>query len=173
MKSSVKSSFLLALVILAVPDLYSQKQGGCSGGVYQLVKPFLGKWKEYTVTDSTETFIGDLVSAMELDGCAISQRFTGSDGSFSYVSFGFVKPSSNIWEETYVFNNGSHSVYHWIADGADILMRRVGGTRLLDYMQQLRLTDIGPDKYDVVEEHSKDGGKTWSAVELTRIKRIE
>jgi len=108
---------------------FSQSEGTCTGGSFEIVKPFLGRWKEYTVINNEEKFIGTLQTEIDLDGCTISQRFTSEDLDFSYLSFGYVEPSSNIWEETYVFNTGVISKYHWLVDGQDILMRRIGGTR--------------------------------------------
>ena len=171
--SSLKYIFIFTTILLMTTTSYAQSGGECRGGSYELVKPFLGNWKEYNVTESGEEFIGTLRSKLNLNGCVISQRFVSSDSSFSYLSFGYIEPSSNIWQETYVFNNGSVSKFEWLVDGNDVLQRRIGGTRKMEYMHQLRLTNISKDFYDVIEEHSYDGGKTWERVELTRIERIE
>ena len=164
---------LFVLVFLLFTNYsFSQSEGTCTGGSFEIVKPFLGSWKEYAVNDNEEKFIGTLQTEIGLDGCTISQRFTSEGLDFSYLSFGYVEPSSNIWEETYVFNTGDISKYHWLVEGQDILMRRIGGTRKLKYMHQLRLTKINEDSYEVIDEHSYDAGKTWENKELTRIKRV-
>ncbi len=169
----MKNIISLLLFYLIANISFSQSDGPCSRGSFGIIKPFIGEWKEYTVTEKEEIYIGNLESTIELDGCVISQRFISKDSLFSYLSFGYIDPSSNIWQETYVFNNGGISKYQWQIDGTDILQRRIGGTRKLAYMHQLRLTDITKNQYDVIEEHSYDGGKTWKTIELTRIKRIQ
>jgi hypothetical protein len=169
----LKNIISLLLFYLIANISFSQSNSPCSKGSFGIIKPFIGKWKEYTVTENEEIYIGNLESKIELDGCIISQRFESKDSSFSYLSFGYIDPSSNIWQETYVFNNGGISKYQWQIDGTDVLQRRIGGTRKLDYMHQLRLTNITENQYDVFEEHSYDGGKTWKTIELTRIKRIQ
>ena len=163
----------IPVFFLFIDPVQSQTGGACKGGSFEIVKPFLGTWKEYTVTDNDEKLIGTLQSTVDLGGCTISQRFVSNDSSFSYLSFGYVEPSSLIWEETYVFSNGSISRYQWLIEGEDVLMRRTGGTRKMEYMHQLRLTNITTDRYDVIEEHSHNAGKTWEQKELTRVKRIE
>ncbi len=171
--SSLKCIFIFITVFLMATASYAQSDGKCKGGSHELVKPFLGNWKEYNVTENGEEFIGTLQSKLDLNGCVISQRFVSSDSSFSYVSFGYVIPSSNILEETYVFDNGSISKYQWLLEDSTTITRRIGGTRKMDHLQQLRLTNVSKNQYDVIEEQSNDGGITLERVELTRIKRIE
>lgn len=158
---------LLCLSFKAV----SQQKPPCQGEPYDLVLPFMGQWKEYTITEK-EVYAGDLTSEVESDGCSISQRFISADGSFSYRSFGYVEASTAKWKEVYVFNNGRISEYQWFREGSDVIMRRTGGSRKLEYEHQLRLTNLKPESYDVIEEHSYDQGESWIEVELTRIKKI-
>ena len=151
--------------------LFAQQTVVCHGTAYELVDPFLGDWKEYTVTAEEEIFIGTLEMSKSPDGCTISQRFVSADGSFSYQSSGYVEPSSGMWREIYVFSNGNKSEYQWFRQGNDVIMRRTGGTRKLDYLHQLRLTNVSEDSYEVIEEHSFDSGLSWEDKELTRVKK--
>ena len=136
-----------------------------------MVLPFMGQWQEYTITEE-EVFIGTLSAAVEEDGCSISQNFKSADGSFTYRSFGYVEAATGKWKEIYVFNNGRISEYQWFRDGSEVIMRRTGGSRKLDYMHQLRLTNVTAASYDVIEEHSYDNGKSWQAIELKKKKKI-
>ncbi len=172
MTSAMKNSFIF-LLFIAPLWLYSQDSIPCQGGIYELVNPFMGNWQEFTVTTDGEVFIGTLRSSKGVDGCNIAQRFISADGSFSYQSFGYIEASTGLWKEVYVFSNGNNSEYQWFKQGSDVIMRRTGGTRSLDHMHQLRLTNISNDAYDVIEEHSYDQGVSWEDKELTRIKRIE
>lgn len=161
------------LFLAIVLPISGQEVKPCTEGVYKLVAPFMGHWEEYNITDDGEEFIGTLSSSRGPDGCTIGQRFVSADGSFSYQSFGYVEADSQRWKEIYVFSNGNNSEYQWFSEGEDVIMRRTGGSRQLEYMHQLRLTNIQEGFYDVIEEHSYDNGLTWKHIELTRIKRIE
>jgi len=165
---------ILFIVALGIPwHFTAQESKGCNGETYSLIDPFIGNWKEYTVTEEAEIFMGTLRSNKGPDRCTITQRFLSADGGFSYQSFGYVDSYTDMWKEIYVFNNGNYSEYQWFKEDDDIIMRRTGGTRHLDYMHQLRLTRISINSYDVIEEHSYDNGLSWQNVELTRIKRSD
>ena len=164
---------IITVFLLSSITLISQDKSGCKGEVYDLVTPFMGNWEEYTVTAEGEVFIGTLKSAKGADQCNISQRFVSADGSFSYQSFGYVEASTGLWKEVYVFSNGNNAEYQWFREGSDVIMRRTGGSRKLERMHQLRLTNITDSAYDVIEEHSYDEGNTWNDVELTRIKKVK
>jgi hypothetical protein len=162
---------LMALFLLGFVNAgYAQSKSTCS---YDIIKPFVGNWKEFALRGNDEIYMGTLKSTVKLDGCVISQHFISSDSGFSYLSFGYIDPASNSWQETYVFNNGNISKYQWQVDGTDVVTRRTGGTRNLDYIHQLRLVIVDANRYDAIEEHSYDGGKSWKKVEVTRIRRIE
>jgi hypothetical protein len=141
----------------------------CSGKPYDLVRPFIGTWQEYAVADDGETLIGTLTSVLEQDGCVISQRFASADGSFSFLTFGFVD-ETNQWIETYVFNDGRAASYRWREEGGEIITERVGGDP--KDMRRLRIDFKSPDLYEVSEERSLDQGETWEFVELCRTRRM-
>lgn len=118
----IKHSLVILVIFLCCASHgFSQNNKPCVGGSFEIVKPFIGIWEEYTVTDKGE--------------------------------------------------EGGSAKYHWIVDGDDVIQRRVGGSRKIDYMHQLRLTVINEDLYEAMEEHSVDKGITWQKKELTRIRR--
>ena len=161
------SIFCLCLHVV----LFAQQTVVCRGTDYELVDPFVGEWKEYTVTADAEVYLGTLKFNKSPDGCTISQQFVSADGTFSYQSSGYLEPSSGMWKEIYVFSNGNKSEYQWFRQETDVIMRRTGGTRQLEYLHQLRLTNISEDSYEVIEEHSFDNGLSWEDIELTRVKK--
>ena len=167
--------FILPLILFfGVISLYCQtKDTLCRQGSYEVIKLFLGEWEEYTITDSTDVYIGRLSTHLNLNGCILTQSFDAPDLKFSYQSQGFVNPTSNVWEETYVFNSGGYSKFLWILDGGSIYTLRIGGSRKTDYLHRLKYTDIKKDEYVVIQQESVDGGKTWISKESTRIKRIK
>ncbi len=146
----------------------------CTGGSYDLIKPFIGTWEEFELEENdNEEFIGTLKVKLAAGGCALVQRFTSPDSSFTYSTQGHVDKGSGFWEEQYVFSTGSTANYQWIVDKGDIVQRRVGGSRQIDYIHQLRFTELDESGYLVLVEQSTDGGKTWELKERTRVKRKE
>ena len=168
-------SYLVAILILGGSFQGFAQSGNnpCSGGSFDVVKPFLGEWEEYRITDSTEVYLGILITSLEVEGCVISQRFMSEDSSFQYLSFGHLRPSSNLWEETYVFNTGQYSVFQWTTTREGLYTFRIGGSRETDHIYRLKYTNVEPHQYEVIPQRSYDGGKTWESHGLTRIKKIQ
>ncbi len=163
---------LSSIVLLVCQAVLGQENSPCQKGTYEIVKPFLGKWKEYRVTDSTEVYLGELQMELTVNDCAITQEFTSADSDFTYKSFGFVRPSSQIWEDIYVFSTGQYAKYQWVVDGDTLYTKRTEASRTVDYTYRLLYTNITQNQYEVVLQKSFDGGKTWEATGRTRIKRI-
>ena len=170
----MRTKIILYTLILQTFIAYSQTQSNnCISKNHKIVQPFLGEWKEYTITDSAEVYIGRLTTKLNVQGCVLTQAFTTSDASFSYLSHGYLNPDSNIWEETYVFNSGGFSKYLWIVEGNSLYTLRVGGSRKTDYIHRLKYTNIKKDEYTVIQQESYDGGLTWKSKDTTKIIRID
>ncbi|WP_420318098.1 hypothetical protein [Ekhidna sp.] len=175
MISSRYSIMIFVLIALLGYESISQERDGepCNSVSHRLIQPFLGIWEEYEIeTNGEQTFIGTLSVSLGANGCSLLQRFTSPDSTFSYTTMGFVNTGSGIWEETYIFSNGHVANYQWIIDSGDIIQRRVGGSRKIDYLHQLRFTEVTKSDYVVIQERSDDGGRTWKRTERTYIKRI-
>ena len=148
-------------------------ESSCATESHQLIRPFIGTWEEFELDDKDqENFIGTLNVELVAGDCALAQRFESPDSSFSYATQGYVNPGSGFWEETYVFSTGNTAEYQWIVDNGDVVQRRIGGTRKIDYLHQLRFTQVTAAGYLVTVEQSTDGGKSWATKERTRVKRV-
>ncbi len=170
----MKRTILSLILFFGVTILYCQTSDTvCRQGSYEVIRPFLGEWEEYTITDSSDVYIGRLSTHLELDGCVLTQSFDAPDLNFSYQSQGFVNPISNIWEETYIFNSGGYSKFLWLLDGESIYTLRIAGSRKTNSLHRLKYTDIKKDEYVVIQQESVDGGKTWISKDSTRIKRVK
>lgn len=153
-------------------DKQQANDGSCNTPSHQLIRPFLGAWEEFEMKENgDQEFIGTLEVRLIANGCSLVQRFISPDSSFSYSTMGFVNPGSGIWEETYTFSTGAFAVYQWVLDAGDIVQRKVGGSRQMDHVYQLRFTEVGADGYVVIQERSEDGGKTWKQSDRTRVNR--
>lgn len=137
-----------------------------------MIKPFEGTWQEFDVTEEGEKFIGTLSSYRDTNDCALYQTFVSVDSTFYYRTLGYVDRGANIWVESYVFSTGATALYHWIIDNGDIVQRRVGGSRQIEHMHQLRFTDVTDTSYAVIQEKSVDGGRTWEQTERTNIRKV-
>ncbi len=144
----------------------------CTGPSYELIRPFIGTWEEFELDEQgEETFIGTLQVRLAAGGCALVQRFMSPDSSFSYATQGTVDAGSGFWEEQYVFSTGSTADYQWIVDQGDVVQRKVGGSRPMDKLHQLRFSELTANSYLVLVEQSADGGKDWTITSKTRVKR--
>ena len=144
----------------------------CNSSSHKIVHPFLGEWEEFTVTDTAEIYIGRLSTKLNINNCVLTQEFMSVDSSFSYLSHGYVNPTSGIWEETYVFNSGGISKYLWIVEGNSLYTLRVDRNRKSQKLHRLKYINVKLDEYTVVQQESSDGGKTWESRDTTRIERI-
>ena len=143
----------------------------CKGKPYELAKRLIGTWEEYSVKEQAETLEGTLESRLDLDGCVLTQRFKSVDGAFSFLSFGYVEPTSNNWYEMFVFNNGRVVHWRWREDGKEIILDRANDES--EVRRRLRLTNFSDDLYDVIEEQMAQKGAGWDFVGLTRARRIK
>lgn len=174
MNNIIKILYLFLSIIGAGQNGFSQSnQSPCSGGGYEIIKPFLGEWEEFRITDSTEVYLGKLTVKFDVNGCALSQRFIKADSTFSYLSLGFVEPTSGLWEESYVFSNGNIAKFQWVLDGTLLYTQRIRSSERAEYAYRLLYTNVQENSYEVVPQRSYDGGKTWKSYGLTRIKKIE
>lgn len=145
----------------------------CTGGSYDLVKPYLGTWKEYRVNDSTEVYTGTLTTQLDVHGCALSQVYIEQDSSFMYRTLGFVNPNSGLWEETYIFSTGSYSLFQWVVEDGSLYQKKIGGSSKADNIYRLEFQNNGANEYTVAWQHSYDGGRSWETKGHTRIERIQ
>ena len=162
------------LVLLVNSVAYNQTEPEhCRGGSHDIVRPFLGVWDEFELTESGPILIGRLTTQLSTNNCVLTQSFMTPDSSFSYRSHGYVNPATSIWEETYVFSTGRYSKFQWIVDEDQLYTLRVGGSRQTNSVYWLLYTDVKPNEYLVIQQESNDGGQTWISADSTRIVRIE
>ncbi|MCE7991323.1 MAG: hypothetical protein HEP71_05055 [Roseivirga sp.] len=170
----LKSTFLsIWLLLFFSASLIAQtEKPPCTGGSYDLVTPYLGTWHEYRVTDSTEVFLGTLITELQVKGCAIRQSFARQDSSFTYQSLGYVNPSSGLWHENYVFSNGGTATFQWVTEGENLYTLRIAASRSSDHIYRLQYSPMLNKEYTVTLQRSYDGGKTWESTGTTRIKQV-
>ena len=148
----------------------NESNAPCRGGPYDIAAPFVGTWHEFTVSaDGDEELEGTLVTTLEVDGCALTQRFESIDGTFSFLSFAYVEASTGCWLETYVFNNGRSTQWRWVPRDGELFMERMGDHPT----RRLRIVNHTEAAYEVIEEKRERPKEEWEFVVLTRTRRAE
>ena len=151
--------------------LLAQEMPPCQGTPYEWAQKLVGTWQEFVETDDGEQLIGSLDVSFELNGCVLKQKFFSPDSSFSFLSFGYVDPSTNMWNETFVLNNGKVASYHWTLKNNEIHLNRF--TSDPENLQRLRIINLSDDYYEVMDEKSSDSGNTWKLLDLVKTRRVK
>jgi hypothetical protein len=143
----------------------------CIGKQFEILKPFLGNWEEYTVEDGKEQLFGRLTITLNAEGCSLNKRFLLYNRKSTYLTSGYYDLAENAWIETFTFRNGDYSKYKWVVEAKDVVMVRIANSSKSDYLNRNRWTNITPDSFDILEERSYDLGKTWKVFSTTKLKR--
>lgn len=159
------------LLATAATAAVAQEESACAGPAYDLARRFVGTWQEFSVTPEGERLEGGLDTALEAGGCAITQSFSSTDGTFTFRSLGYVDAASGEWQETYVLSNNRPATYRWRADGDDILVVRIAGGDPAT-QRRLRVRFLDADSYRVTIETSPAGADEWTAGLVTITRRL-
>lgn len=143
----------------------------CTGKQYEILKPFLGVWDEYSVENDKENLFGKLEITLNAEGCNLAKRFVLYNKNFTYLTHGYFDPSENSWIETFTFNNGGYAKYKWVETGKDVVMERIASSSKSDVLNRNRWTNITSNTFDILEERSSDAGKTWKIFSTTRLRK--
>lgn len=143
----------------------------CIGKQFEILKPFLGNWEEYTVEDGKEQLFGRLTITLNAEGCSLNKRFLLYNRKGSYLTSGYYDLAENAWIETFTFRNGDYSKYKWVVEGKEVVMVRIANSSKSNYLNRNRWTNITSDSFDILEERSYDSGKKWTVYSTTKLKR--
>ena len=159
------------LFFLLIPLATAGESKSCQTAIHQIAAPLIGTWHEFSDLNTGEKYEGELKSYFAAGGCAYVQEFSNPDQSFTFRSLGFVDPKLKQWREQFVLSHGRVATYLWQVEGKDILLNRMADSKTKLY--RLRLTNIQKDTYEVFEERSTDGGKTWQQGLRTITRRVK
>jgi hypothetical protein len=143
----------------------------CIGKQFDILKPFLGEWDEYTVEEGKEQLFARLTISVNTEGCSLNKRFLLYNRKSTYLTSGYYDIAENAWIETFTFRNGDYSRYKWVVQGNDVVMLRIASSSKSDYLNRNRWTNITSVAFDILEERSYDSGKTWAVFSTTKLKR--
>lgn len=138
----------------------------CQGEPYDILKPFLGTWNEYSMTNEEEHFSGRLRIEIDPLGCSLRKEFQLLTNPFSYSTLGYFDKNQNAWIET--FSGGT--TFKWVKEGDDVLMVNLGENG--ENKHRNRWTKPENGIFRIIEERSEDKGKTWEVKSITKVKKI-
>jgi hypothetical protein len=154
-------------------DSYKSNATHCNNDHLKLLKPFLGEWHEYLVTEEGEQLYGKLKISIDDNGCSVKKQFQHLQQPFSYATLGYFDSKKKKWIETYTFSNGAFAIYEWNQDGEDFLLQITEssfGKRAT--LSRNRWKIHSKEFFQIIVEQSKDDGKTWQVSETTNMRRI-
>lgn len=120
---------------------------------------WVGEWD----VQSNGTTVGTNVIQRIEEGCGILENWKGQ-GGLSGKGINFFNPTLGTWRQTYVSSNAV--IWEMTGEYKDGAMRYTGqvfsptGTK----MTRVTFYNLEPGRVRHTEDHSTDGGKTWSNV---------
>lgn len=124
---------------------------------------WIGDWKAEWTDSEGKTQTGFNKITKILGGCALEENFSTSDNSFIGKSYSVFNPTKQIWQQTWVDNQGTYMDFTGGMDSDKmILSRRVMNKMGKEVIQRMVFTDIKPNSFTWKWESSADEGKTWN-----------
>jgi len=97
-----------------------------------------------------------------LDGCVTYEQFSMPQGNFNGRSFSVYSPSKNLWQQTWVDNQGGYLIFTGsFNDGKMELRTPVTQRSEKKIVSRMVFRNIERDSFDWDWQRSSDGGKTW------------
>ena len=168
---SAKRSALPRITLAVVGSMaaLALQAATCQSEVHQVPQALVGVWQEFTITPTGLVLEGELRSELTAAGCAYVQSFKSPDGQFSFRSLGHVDAEQGNWIEYFVLSNGKTATYRWETVDDGILLHRVAPEA---GQFRLRITQIQPDSYVVIEERRPADSDQWHPGERTLTRRV-
>jgi hypothetical protein len=109
-----------------------------------------------------------------LNGCVIQEQFDGSPAmDFKGLSVSVYNPRKEIWQQTWVDNNGGYLDFTGAFENGVMTLSREVDYNGITLKQRMRFYDIENDSLNWVWEVSRGGEKSWQTNWLIHYKRKE
>jgi hypothetical protein len=158
----------LVLLFLAAFGLsYSiskaQTNSPCSTPEASQLDFWIGEWKAEWKDSEGNVQTGSNTISKILGGCVVEENFSTGDNSFIGKSYSVYNTTKNIWEQTWVDNQGSYMDFTGGMNGENmILSRRVINKLGKEIIQRMVFSEITKKSFTWNWESSNDDGKTWT-----------
>ena len=158
---------LVLLFIAAFGLSYSiskaQTNSPCSTPEAAQLDFWIGEWKAEWKDSEGNVQTGSNTISKILGGCVIEENFSTADNSFTGKSYSVYNTTKNIWEQTWVDNQGSYMAFTDGMNGDNmILSRRVINKLGKEVTQRMVFSEITKNSFTWNWESSNDEGKTWT-----------
>ncbi len=152
----------LSIPILAQDD---DSQKPCSSLESTQFDFWIGEWKvEWQNTDSTKAEGSNIVTSI-LGSCVIEENFSGKPGvDFMGKSFSVYNPAKQIWEQTWVDDQGGYMVFTGGMENNKMILSRKIRKKEKELIQRMVFYNISKDDFYWNWESSEDSGKTWTLI---------
>jgi hypothetical protein len=152
----------LALCLAAIPvaalAASAPTPKPCSSAENRQFDFWVGDWR---VTDPQGKFAGTNDVTVEYGGCVVQEHWRGAGGDVG-SSFNSYRPSTKMWHQTWVDNQGQVILLDGTYANGVMNLRgpfttRKGGAAI----NRIRWTRIDGDHVRQLWDYSLDGGKSW------------
>ena len=164
-KAALAAMIILAIT-LSITITHSQTtQKPCSAPEASQFDFWVGSWELSWKDPDGTTKTGSNVITKIFDGCVIEENFTSGDGTFTGKSVSMYNPVKQIWQQTWVDNNGAYMDFTGGKDGDNMYMqRKVINKTGKEINQKMTFTDIKENSFTWLWESSGDNGATWNQI---------
>ena len=123
---------------------------------------WIGKWKvEWLSPDSTKAEGTNVVQTI-LSCCVIEENFNGNPGvNFIGKSFSVYNPAKEIWQQTWVDDQGGYMVFTGGMNNNKMILSRKINRNDKEIIQRMVFYNISKDEFYWNWESSEDDGATW------------
>jgi hypothetical protein len=108
-----------------------------------------------------------------LKGCVVEENFDATDAlNFAGKSFSVYNPNKNIWQQTWVDDQGGYMVFNGGMSEDKMILSRKITRQEKELIQRMVFYNISENELDWNWESSDDNGETWKLnwkIHYTRI----
>lgn len=166
-------SILAIMLSVSVSNAQSNNDP-CSSEEASQFDFWLGEWKAEWKDKEGKLNYGKNTITKEFGSCVIVENFSTDDKSYIGRSLSVYSPKKNMWQQTWVDNNGACMDFTGGKDGDNMyLQRKVTNNEGKEIIMKMTFTDIKKDSFTWNWESSADNGGTWILqwqVHYTRIR---
>lgn len=146
----------------------SAPQKPCSAPEANQFDFWVGKWN----LTWNDTVSGTNTITKDLNGCVIHENFNSPSTNFMGNSYSVYNPTKNIWQQTWVDNQGGYLDFTGKFENDTMTLgRSFVGAKGTFVMQRMVYFNIAKDSLDWSWESSIDSGVTWNQNWLIHYKR--
>jgi hypothetical protein len=168
----LKQAIFFFLFVVTSPYSPAQNQNPCAPETSQF-DFWVGKWNvEWTNQDGTTGEGTNQINSI-LKGCVVEENFDATDAlNFAGKSFSVYNPNKNIWQQTWVDDQGGYMVFNGGMSEDKMILSRKITRQEKELIQRMVFYNISENELDWNWESSDDNGETWKLnwkIHYTRI----